>query len=125
MDTYYRNRFHLKNDLLEGDVKIVTYEVWASLCAWYGGGPPLPATIVLCNDGESGQERESSEVNYIRNRMSTNSMAIVSTSTSTKSLPAVRASMGTNYLISNYVEEWRNVFLKKSTIRYLIPKDQI
>ena len=72
-DTYYRNRFHLKNDLLEGDVKIVTFEVWTTLCAWYGGGPPLPATIVLCNDGESGQERESSEVNYIRNRMSTNS----------------------------------------------------
>ena len=76
MDTYYRNRFHVKNVLRESDVKIVTYEVWASLCAWYGGGPPLPATIILGCDGENGQEGEDGEGNYIHNRTSTNNGSI-------------------------------------------------
>ena len=57
-NTYYQNRFHLTNNVTEDNFKIVTYEVWTTLCAWYGGGPPLPATIIIDCDAESDLDRE-------------------------------------------------------------------
>ena len=39
------SRYQLREDILSDDFRIVTYEAWTTLTAWYGGSPPLPALL--------------------------------------------------------------------------------
>lgn len=38
-------RYQLREDISTDDFRIVTYEAWTTLIAWYGGSPPLPALL--------------------------------------------------------------------------------
>lgn len=67
-DKHYADRYHLRRGLSESDFKIVTFEVWTTLTAWYGGSPPLPALLATrSRSNENGES--SSKLNGKRNEV--------------------------------------------------------
>jgi hypothetical protein len=44
------SRHHLREDISIDDFRIVTYEAWMTLTAWYGGSPSLPALLINLNN---------------------------------------------------------------------------
>jgi DUSP domain len=67
-DKHYTDRYHLRRGLSESDFKIVTFEVWTTLTAWYGGAPPLPALLATRNKSNDNGE-SSSKLNGKRNEV--------------------------------------------------------
>lgn len=71
------SRHHLHEDISIDDFRIVTYEAWMTLTAWYGGSPSLPALLFNLNyhvhnginrknnGSNSGSVVEKKSVNYI------------------------------------------------------------
>lgn len=44
------SRHHLRVDISIDEFRIVTYEAWMTLTAWYGGSPSLPALLINLNN---------------------------------------------------------------------------
>jgi DUSP domain len=67
-DKHYTESYHLRRGLSVSDFKIVTFEVWTTLTAWYGGSPPLPALLTTRNKSDDNGE-SSSKVNGKRSEV--------------------------------------------------------
>lgn len=65
----YQKRYHLREDVKKPTFALVTFEVWSTLTAWYGGSPPLPALLVSQVDVTASEKKNNEDAGRCTSNM--------------------------------------------------------